>query len=154
MLPASTPTSRALNLLIEVHGHCLLVSDQGKMIGLINLADLQRGLQRERELGNDSRPMSTLRDCLRSELVWLPGSANLSLLEDQLLPGGLRQVPVFSISAEGEALLPYGIPGAGLPEESLLGLASRDGLARAVARQLQLSLSDTCVTSASATGSA
>jgi H+/Cl- antiporter ClcA len=154
VLPASTPTSRALNLLIEVHGHCLLVSDQGKMIGLINLADLQRGLQRERELGDDSRPMSTLRDCLRSELVWLPGSANLSLLEDQLLPGGLRQVPVFSISAEGEALLPYGIPGAGLPEESLLGLASRDGLARAVARQLQLSLSDTCVTSASATGSA
>jgi hypothetical protein len=71
-----------------------------------------------------------------------------------LLPGGLRQVPVFAVSAEGEALLPQGLPGTGLPEESLLGLASRDGMARAVARSLQLTPSDTRVTSASATGSA
>ena len=163
VLPASTLTSRALNLLIEVHGHCLLVTDQGRTIGLINLADLQRGLQRERELdggrggigreGADGR-VSTLRDCLRSELVWLPGRASLSELEDQLLPGGLRQVPVFDVSGEGKALLPQGVPPGGLPEASLLGLASRDGLARAVARHLQLATSEACATNASATGSA
>jgi H+/Cl- antiporter ClcA len=143
VLPASTPTWQALNLLIEVHGHCLLVSDQGKTIGLINLADLQRGLQRERELGADGVRGSSLRDCLRSDLVWLPGTASLSQLEDQLLPGGLRQVPVFAVSSGGEAHLPQGLPAGGLPEESLLGLASRDGMARAVARQIQLTPSDT-----------
>ena len=143
VLPASTPTWQALNLLIEVHGHCLLVSDQGKTIGLINLADLQRGLQRERELGVDGPRSSSLRDCLRSDLVWLPGTASLSQLEDQLLPGGLRQVPVFAVSSEGQALLPQGLPAGGLPEESLLGLASRDGMARAVARQIQLTPSVT-----------
>ena len=143
VLPASTPTWQALNLLIEVHGHCLLVSDQGKTIGLINLADLQRGLQREQELGADGPRSSSLRDCLRSDLLWLPGTASLSQLEDQLLPGGLRQVPVFAVSSEGEALLPQGLPAGGLPEESLLGLASRDGMARAVARQIQLTPSVT-----------
>ncbi|MBM5815138.1 MAG: chloride channel protein [Cyanobacteria bacterium K_Offshore_surface_m2_239] len=144
VLPASTATAAALNLLIDVHGHCLLVAEQGRMVGLINLADLQRGLQRERERSADGQPCgSTLRDCLRSELVWLPGQANLCQLEDQLLPGGLRQVPVFAVSGEGEALLPQGVPRGGLPEESLLGLASRDGLARAAARRLQLNASDT-----------
>jgi CBS domain-containing protein len=142
VLPATTPTSRALNLLIEVHGHCLLVTDQGRTIGLINLADLQRGLQRETERGKDGSPqVSALRDCLRSELVWLPGSANLSQLEDQLLPGGLRQVPIFAVSGKGEALLPQGLPAGGLPEDRLLGVASRDGMARAVARHLQLTAS-------------
>ncbi|MFN9660866.1 MAG: chloride channel protein, partial [Cyanobacteriota bacterium] len=154
VLPASTASSRALDLLIEVHGHCLLVTDQGKTIGLINLADLQRGLQRENGLDGAARRTSTLRDCLRSELVWLPGGANLSHLEDQLLPGGLRQVPVFAVSGEGEALLPQGLPVTGLPEASLLGLASRDGMARALARRLQLTASETRATSASATGSA
>ena len=155
VLPATTPTSRALNLLIEVHGHCLLVTDQGRTIGLINLADLQRGLQRETERGKEESPqVSTLRDCLRSELVWLPGSANLSQLEDQLLPGGLRQVPIFAVSGEGEALLPQGLPAGGLPEDRLLGVASRDGMARAVARHLQLTASEAWATSASATGSA
>ena len=79
------------------------------MIGLINLADLQRGLQREREMGGGAQRPSTLRDCLRSELVWLPGQASLSELEDQLLPGGLRQVPVFAVPADREALLPEGL---------------------------------------------
>jgi hypothetical protein len=123
-------------------------------VGLINLADLQRGLSREKEKEGDSSGGSTLRDCLRSDLVWLPGSANLSQLEDQLVPGGLRQVPVFAVSAEGKAVLPQGLPREGLPEASLLGLASRDGLARAMARQLQLAGSEMLATSASATGSA
>ncbi len=142
VLPASTPTAQALNLLIEVHGHCLMVADRGKMIGLINLGDLQRGLQREREVGGGDPQPSTLRACLRSELVWLPETANLCQLEDQLLPGGLRQVPVFGVSGEGQAFLPQGLPSGGLPEERLLGLASRDGMARAVARRLQCSVSD------------
>jgi H+/Cl- antiporter ClcA len=154
VLPASTPTARALDLLIEVHGHCLLVTDQGQTIGLINLADLQRGLQRERERGGNGEPrVSTLKDCLRSELVWLPGKASLSQLEDQLLPGGLRQVPVFAVGAEREALLPQGLPAEGLPEAGLLGLASRDGMARAVARRLQLEASEGGAMRASATGS-
>ncbi len=155
VLPASTSTSRALDLLIEVHGHCLLVTDQGKAIGLVNLSDLQRGLQRQKQDMTlpGGRP-STLRDCLRSEMVWLPGSASLSQLEDQLVPGGLRQVPVFAVSAEGEALLPFGLPAGGLPESSLLGLASRDGMARAVARTLQKVGSSEAEISASATGSA
>lgn len=155
VLPISTATTRALNLLIAVHGHCLLVTDQGRTVGLINLADLQRGLQREREqsVAGDHR-VSTLADCLRSDLVWLPGGATLSQLEDQLLPGGLRQVPVFAVSAEGAGLLPQGVPGGGLPEATLLGLASRDGMARAVARHLQLPASEERTTRASATGSA
>jgi CBS domain-containing protein len=153
VLPASTSTSRALDLLIEVHGHCLLVSDEGKAIGLVNLSDLQRGLQRQKqELAPGGA--STLRDCLRSEMVWLPGSASLCQLEDQLVPGGLRQVPVFAVSAEGEALLPIGLPAAGLPESRLMGLASRDGMARAVARNLQKLGSSDEEMRASATGSA
>ncbi len=160
VLPASTPTARALNLLIEVHGHCLLVTDQGKAIGLVNLADLQRGLQRRKEraagkgAASSEEPPLTLRDCLRSEMLWLPERANLSQLEDQLLPGGLRQVPVFACSGEGEAYLPVGLPAGGLPEASLLGLASRDGMARAVARHLQRLESSAAERSASATGSA
>ena len=156
VLPVSSPTARALNLLIEVHGHCLLVTDQGQAKGLVNLADLQRGLQRQQEQETSGGPngISTLKDCLRSELVWLPEGANLCQLEDQLIPGGLRQVPVFAVSAEGEALLPQGLPGAGLSEASLLGLASRDGLARAVARNLQMLGSSDAESRASATGSA
>lgn len=160
VLPASTPTARALNLLIEVHGHCLLVTDQGKAIGLVNLADLQRGLQRRKEraagkgAGAPEEPPLTLRDCLRSEMIWLPERASLSQLEDQLLPGGLRQVPIFAGSGEGEAYLPVGLPAGGLPEASLLGLASRDGMARAVARHLQRLESSAEERSASATGSA
>ncbi len=142
VLPVSTPTDQALNLLIDVHGHCLLVADEGKMIGLINLADLQRGLERQRELGERGPGRSTLRECLRSELVWLPENASLSQLEDQLLPAGLRQVPVFGVSGEGMAMLPQGLPGGGLPEARLLGLASRDGMARAVARRLQWTASE------------
>lgn len=156
VLPATTSTSRALDLLIEVHGHCLLVTDQSKAIGLVNLSDLQRGLQRQKQDQALAGPAtaSTLRDCLRSEMVWLPGRATLNQLEDQLVPGGLRQVPVFDVSAEGVALLPIGLPSAGLPESKLLGLASRDGLARAVARNLQRLGSSEAEMSASATGSA
>jgi len=156
VLPASTSTSRALDLLIEVHGHCLLVTDQGKTIGLVNLSDLQRGLQRQKQDLTSSGPgsLSKLRDCLRSEMVWLPGGATLSQLEDQLVPGGLRQVPVFDVSGEREAMLPIGLPASGLPEAKLLGLASRDGMARAVARNLQRAGSSAAEMSASATGSA
>jgi CBS domain-containing protein len=156
VLPAITSTSSALDLLIEVHGHCLLVTDHGKAIGLVNLSDLQRGLQRQKQDLDLAGPAtaSTLRDCLRSEMVWLPGSASLSQLEDQLVPGGLRQVPVFSVPAAGEAYLPIGLPAAGLPESKFLGLASRDGLARAVARNLQRLESSEAEISASATGSA
>jgi hypothetical protein len=132
------------------------VTDQGKAIGLVNLSDLQRGLQRQKQDLALAGPAakSTLRDCLRSEMIWLPGSASLSQLEDQLVPGGLRQVPVFAVSAEGEALLPIGLPASGLPESKFLGLASRDGLARAVARNLQMLGSSEAEISASATGSA
>jgi CBS domain-containing protein len=153
VLPASTSTSRALDLLIEVHGHCLLVTKQGKAIGLVNLSDLQRGLQLQKPHMAPGAS-STLGDCLRSEMVWLPESASLSHLEDQLVPGGLRQVPVFAVSGGGEALLPVGLPTAGLPESKLLGLASRDGMARAVARKLQRMGSMEEEIRASATGSA
>ena len=156
VLPASTSTSRALDLLIEVHGHCLLVTDQGKAIGVVNLSDLQRGLQRQKQdmTLSEADRASTLRDCLRSEMVWLPGSATLDQLEDQLVPGGLRQVPLFDVSAQREALLPVGLPAGGLPESRLLGLASRDGMARAVARTLQRVESSDAEIKASATGSA
>jgi hypothetical protein len=142
--------------LIEVHGHCLLVTDQGKAIGVVNLSDLQRGLQRQKQdmTLSEADRASTLRDCLRSEMVWLPGSATLDQLEDQLVPGGLRQVPVFDVSAQREALLPVGLPAGGLPESRLLGLASRDGMARAVARTLQRVESSDAEIKASATGSA
>jgi H+/Cl- antiporter ClcA len=155
VLPASTPTAKALNLLIEVHGHCLLVTEEGKALGLINLADLQRGLQRQQEQGiSPLTSLHTLKDCLRTELVWLPETASLCQLEDQLLPGGLRQLPVFAVPSQGEAFLPQGLPRGGLPEARLLGLASRDGLARAVARHLQLMGSCEAEIRASATGSA
>ncbi|MEB3242584.1 MAG: chloride channel protein [Cyanobacteriota bacterium] len=154
VLPSSTPTARALQLLIEVHGHCLLVSEAGQAIGLVNLADLQRGLLRQQAKGPAGPGGATLKACLRSELVWLPETANLLQLEDQLIPGGLRQVPVFAVPPEGKGVLPQGLPREGLPEARLVGLASRDGMARALARQLQMEGSEGSLTKASATGSA
>jgi hypothetical protein len=60
--------------------------------------------------------------------------ANLAQLEDQLQPNGLRQVPVFRLEDQALPKLPVGIPSSGLPLAALQGLASRDGMARALAR--------------------
>jgi hypothetical protein len=75
-----------------------------------------------------------LRDSLRTDLVWLPASANLIRLEDQLETHDLRQLPVFDVPAEIAASLPHGLPQQGLPLKALIGMASRDGMARALAR--------------------
>jgi hypothetical protein len=127
LLDAATPATVALRSLIEAHGHCLLVIEGSWVIGLITLADLQRSLSGE----GDGK---LLRDCLRSELIWLPSSAHLAQLEDQLSPNGLRQLPVFDVGSDGIAALPHGLPRSGLPAAALCGLASRDGKARALAR--------------------
>ncbi len=127
VLSGTTSAAEALSTLVDSHGHCLLVAEGDWVIGLATLGDLQRGLSRERGL-----PLS---DCLRGDLVWLPSSANLAQLEDQLSPNGLRQLPVFDVPARGAAALPQGLPLGGLPVEAICGLASRDGKARALARQ-------------------
>jgi hypothetical protein len=75
-----------------------------------------------------------LRDSLRTDLIWLPASAHLTQLEDQLQTHRLRQVPVFAVPSEIAATLPHGLPQQGLPLEALVGMASRDGMARALAR--------------------
>ena len=137
VLPAELPAQKALVQLVEAHGHCLVVADGAWVVGLVTLADLQRALSAEREFSDDgSLPVPTLLSCRRGDLVWLPMSAQLAQLEDQLRPNGLRQLPVFDVPAAAAAALPHGLPNPGLPVASLRGLASRDGMARALARQL------------------
>lgn len=55
------------------------------------------------------------------------------------MPNGLRQLPVFALTDPGSARLPEGVPNSGLSVGALRGLASRDGMARALARQLSRS---------------
>ncbi|MCH9714657.1 MAG: hypothetical protein K0U63_08945, partial [Cyanobacteria bacterium] len=56
--------------------------------------------------------------------------------EDQLRPSGLRQLPVFDRPGAGAPALPHGLPNEGLQITQLQGMASRDGLARALASRL------------------
>jgi hypothetical protein len=93
----------------------------------VTLGDLQRGLTAGTA---DLR----LADCRRSDMLWLTADASLAQLEDQLSPNGLRQLPVFQLEDLGLPKLPVGVPSTGLPVAGLQGLASRDGMARALAR--------------------
>jgi H+/Cl- antiporter ClcA len=129
VLSTDTPAGAALNQLLEAHVHCLVLEADGWVAGLVTLPDLQRGIS----AGGPELPLA---DCRRAELVWLAADANLSQLEDQLRPNGLRQLPVFRLEDPALPKLPVGPPAGGLPLAALEGLASRDGLARAVARQL------------------
>ncbi len=138
VLPAELPADMALQQLVQAHGHCLVVADGPWVVGLVTLADLQRVLSAERERNATGEPLvPSLIACRRSDLVWLPLAAQLAQLEDQLSPNGLRQVPVFDVPAAVAAALPHGLPNAGLAVAALQGIASRDGMARALARQLQ-----------------
>ena len=138
VLPAELPAHVALRQLVEAHGHCLVVADGAWVVGLVTLADLQRALSAApSRSANGGALMPSLIACRRGDLVWLPLSAQLAQLEDQLSPNGLRQVPVFDVPPAAAAALPHGLPNPGLPVASLRGLASRDGMARALARQLQ-----------------
>ena len=132
VLPGQLPAAEALRQLVAAHGHCLIVAEAGSAVALVTLADLQRALAAASGMGRDGAVR--LADCRRGELVWLPLGAHLAQLEDQLTPNGLRQVPVFDVPPQGTAALPQGLPAFGLPLERLRGLASRDGLARALAR--------------------
>jgi H+/Cl- antiporter ClcA len=140
VLAADTPAAQGLRLLIEAHGHCLLIEQQGWITALVTLSDLQRALTAAAEAGAGERPdereIPTVAACRRSELIWLPLSADLAQLEDQLAPNGLRQLPVFDLADPALAKLPEGVPNTGLPLEALRGLASRDGMARALARRI------------------
>jgi len=127
VLNATTPAAEALQQLLEAHGHCLVVADETWVLGLVTLEDLQRPIS----AGNPELP---LLQCRRSDLLWLSLDANLAQLEDQLQPNGLRQVPVFQLEDAALPKLPSGIPATGLPVVALQGLASRDGMARALAR--------------------
>ncbi len=139
ILAADLPAAKALQRLLENHGHCVLVAGAGSAVGLVTLADLQSALVSQLE-----RDEETLRliDCRRSDLVWLPLEAHLDRLEDQLTPQGLRQVPVFAVDPGLGGYLPNGLPPAGLPIGSFRGLASRDGMARALASHLSLRAGD------------
>ncbi|MFM2158449.1 MAG: hypothetical protein RLZZ124_923, partial [Cyanobacteriota bacterium] len=101
------------------------------VLGLVTLADLQRQIS----AGSSDRP---LLECRRSDLLWLSSEASLAELEDQLRPNGLRQVPVFRLDDPDLPMLPVGPPSGGLPVAALQGMASRDGMARALARQATL----------------
>jgi len=127
----------------------LLVIENEKVIGLISLQDLQRGLSAAEGRTEDL----SLGACRRGDLLWLPESAQLDRLEDQLVPGGLRQIPVFAVEESIGGYLPHGLPNGGLPLSALQGVASRDGLAWALARQLQQRPFEKSATKASATGS-
>ncbi|MCP9810271.1 chloride channel protein [Cyanobium sp. HWJ4-Hawea] len=143
LLPIDLPADQALISLVGSHGHCLLVVDGSWVVGLVTLPDLQRSITAARlaagspgSAGESVVAMPCLRECRRGDLVWLPETAHLAQLEDQLSPNGLRQVPVFEVNSQGLGALPQGLPAAGLPIDSLRGLASRDGMARALARKL------------------
>jgi hypothetical protein len=154
MLPAELPAVEALERLVASHGHSLLVADSGSAIGLVTLADLQRALS----AGVGRPTVVRLEECLRTDLVWLPLGAKLDQLEDQLMPNGLRQIPVFEVAWGVAGRLPVGLPSEGLPLNRLRGMASRDGMARALARRLQrqefASRLSGAESKASATGSA
>ena len=151
ILPAQTPATTALSALIAAHGHCVLVVDPAEVnvVGIVTLTDLQQALNAAHQRG---KPVS-LGECRRNDLVWLPDSAHLGDMEDQLGSQGIRQVPVFAVSA---GPLPRGLPSNGLGLDALRGLASRDGLALALARHdHQDAISEqSLASSASATGSA
>ena len=127
VLDAETAAAAALQQLLAAHGHCLVVEQDDWVVGLVTLEDLQRAIS----AGAPERP---LLECRRSDLVWLSTDANLAQLEDQLRPNGLRQVPVFRLEDPALPKLPMGAPTTGLPITALEGLASRDGMARALAR--------------------
>ena len=131
VLEACSTAAEALATVVAAHGHCLLLVDGPWVRGLVTLADLQRCIGRG--LTADGTP-PLVRDSLRTDLVWLPASANLIRLEDQLETHDLRQLPVFDVPAEIAASLPHGLPQQGLPLTALIGIASRDGMARALAR--------------------
>ncbi|MFM8604125.1 MAG: chloride channel protein [Cyanobium sp.] len=150
VLPAATPALEALRQLIAAHAHCLLMSEGAQVVGLVTLADLQGALT---AAATGDTGLS-VRDCLRSDLVWLPMAARLDRLEDQIKARGHRQVPVFSVEETNGDYLPEGAPPSGLPVAALQGMASRDGLSRALARGLQSGGRDSGLISASATGSA
>ena len=151
VLLAELPAAEALALLIEAHGHCLIVQEQGLAVGLVTLADLQRALSGA--IASGPSPLRLI-DCLRTDLVWLPLASRLDQLEDQLTPDGLRQIPIFDVPGHVAGYLPQGLPSTGLPITALRGLASRDGMARALAARFRLQPSNRELTSASATGSA
>jgi len=162
VLSAETPAQEALAQLVNSRSHCLIVADGPWAIGLVTLTDLQRALaidlSQNTEIPSktpqDSPPahqpffssLSTntasyptfssiaLSDCRRADLVWLPLEAQLLQLEDQLTPNGLRQLPVFDVPGLQVGALPVGMPNSGLPIDKLRGLASRDGMALALAR--------------------
>ena len=149
VLSSDCAASEALAQLVDAHGHCLLVEEAGSVVGLVTLPDLQRALA-----GGDGLNSVRLGACRRGDLVWLPAAARLDRLEDQLTPNGLRQVPVFDLPNGLGGYLPSEPPANGLPLATLQGLASRDGLAVALARQLRLHPSEGSPISATATGSA
>jgi len=124
---------------LQSHGHCLLVADGAWVVGLVTLPDLQRAIS-SLPASPTAGSMPTLLACRRGDLVWLPETAHLAQLEDQLNPNGLRQLPVFALDQLGGEALPQGLPGKGLPLAALRGIASRDGMARALARQLSPAL--------------
>jgi H+/Cl- antiporter ClcA len=144
VLPAECPALEALERLVETRGHCLLVHQGPWVVALVTLPDLQRLLSARSQPASAIGPSRSsleppairLLDCRRSELVWLPLAAHLAQLEDQLRPSGLRQLPVFELPELEGPTLPHGLPGTGLPLTALRGLASRDGVARALARRL------------------
>jgi H+/Cl- antiporter ClcA len=129
VLAADTPPALALQQLVQARGHAVVVVHDEWVVGLATLEDLQRALSA------DPAPY-TLLACRRADLVWLPLAASLAQLEDQLGPNGLRQLPVFAVDPLAFPHLPDGLPAMGLPLETLRGMASRDGLACALARQL------------------
>jgi len=133
ILPAELLATEALARLLSSRGHCLLVVESGSAVGLVTLADLRSTLS----ASNDrQKPPLRLIDCRRGDLVWLPLAASLDRLEDQLTPEGLRQVPIFAVEEGLGGHLPQGLPASGLPIEAFRGLASRDGMARALAARL------------------
>jgi H+/Cl- antiporter ClcA len=133
ILPAELPAVEALARLLASHGHCLLVVDGGSAVGLVTLADLRSTLMASPE--RQGQPLRLI-DCRRGDLIWLPLDARLDRLEDQLTPEGLRQVPVFAVEEGVGGHLPQGLPATGLPIATFRGLASRDGMARALAARL------------------
>jgi hypothetical protein len=104
----------------------------------VTLPDLQRAISSSQSdsLNDGTDAMPTLLACRRGDLVWLPETAHLAQLEDQLSPNGLRQVPIFAVPAGVAGTLPHGLPSGGLPLSALRGVASRDGLSRALAKHL------------------
>jgi CBS domain-containing protein len=95
-VPPATPVKDVLRLLADHRVGCLLVVEQGKMIGIFTERDALLKLgEKAAELGN--RPIS---EFMTSQVESLPPTAKIAFAVHRMDHGGYRHVPVVNDKSE------------------------------------------------------